>query len=636
MENLVKRFPVKIICFLLCGIFLCTALASAVGAVIFAFEGFYAENENQLLVDAVRGNLTTAANLITYSAVSGKDYNVEYEYSAERTNLRYCLFDESKNAVATNCDADGEWIYYYWFEIKETENGTDAICVRSGEVPIKNTDGKWTFAIRFEEGFPVEDEYALCGFLVDIGYTLRYWIYAIAIGALILFIALFVVLMSVSARRPNSHELHPGYLNRVPFDIMLVTVTVLFGAALGLLSECNDYGLAIALAIVPLPLAYLFIGTCISIAARIKQRSLLKNTVVWRVCTLLFKCLSRLWRGAVALLRSLPTVWRTVILFVVNFMLDIIILAMLTDRSPEELAVFFWLVKAVAVFGLGIYAGLFMRKLQKGAQALADGDLAYTTDTKGMYWDFKKHGENLNRISEGMSVAVEERLQSERMKAELITNVSHDIKTPLTSIINYSNLIADNKCDCEQHNEYSEVLLRKSEHLKRLLDDLVEISKANTGNLEIELSPCDAGVLLEQASGEYLQRCESAGLELITAIPEGKIKIMADGRRMWRVFDNLLNNAVKYSLFGSRVYVSLEKNNGMAHFTFKNTSKTLLNVTPKELSERFVRGDSSRSTEGNGLGLSIAQSLVELQNGSFDIKIDGDLFKVTLAFPIVE
>lgn len=628
--------PVKIICFLLCGIFLCTTLASIVGAVIFAFEGFYTESENQLLVDTVHGNLRTAANIITRSAVSGKDYNEEYEYSAERTNLRYCLFDESKNTVATNCDADGEWIYYYWFEIKETENGPDAICVRSGEVPIKNTDGKWTFAIRFEEGFPVEDEYALFSFLVDIGYTLRYWIYAIGIGSLVLFIALLVVLMSVSARRPNSHELHPGYLNRVPFDIIFVVVIALFGAALGVLSECNSYELTIALAIVPLPLAYLFIGTCMSIAARIKQRSLLKNTVVWRVCALLFKCLSRLWRGAVTLLRSLPTVWRTVILLVVNFMLDFIILAMMADRASDELAVFLWLAKATVIFGLGIYAGLFMRKLQKGAQALADGDLAYTTDTKGMYWDFKKHGENLNRISEGMSVAVEERLQSERMKTELITNVSHDIKTPLTSIINYSNLIADNKCDCEQHNEYSEVLLRKSEHLKRLLDDLVEISKANTGNLEIEFSPCDAGVLLEQASGEYLQRCEAAGLELITSIPDGKIKIMADGRRMWRVFDNLLNNAVKYSLFGSRVYISLEKNNGMARYTFKNTSKELLNVTPKELVERFVRGDSSRSTEGNGLGLSIAQSLVELQNGTFDIEIDGDLFKATLAFPIVE
>lgn len=309
---------------------------------------------------------------------------------------------------------------------------------------------------------------------------------------------------------------------------------------------------------------------------------------------------------------------------------------MIVDRDFSEIGAFLSLSKTAILFGLGIYAAMFMRRLQKGAQALADGNLSYQTDTKAMYWDFKKHGENLNRISEGMSAAVEKRLQSERMKAELITNVSHDIKTPLTSIINYSNLISDEKCDCEKHSEYSEVLVRKSEHLKRLLDDLVEISKAQSGNLDVELTPCDANVLLTQASGEYIQKCENAGLELVTAIPEGRIRIMADGRRIWRVFENLLNNAVKYSLSGSRVYIALSRYGDFASFTFRNTSKTMLNITPDELTERFVRGDSSRSTEGNGLGLSIAKSLTELQNGKMDIDIDGDLFKVTLLFPIVE
>ena len=328
-------------------------------------------------------------------------------------------------------------------------------------------------------------------------------------------------------------------------------------------------------------------------------------------------------------------IWRTVIVLAANAFLDAVILILLANHD-EEFGVFLFFVKAVAITGLGIYAAIFMRRLQKGAQALADGNLSYQTDTKAMYWDFKKHGENLNRISEGMSAAVEKRLQSERMKAELITNVSHDIKTPLTSIINYSSLISEEKCDCEKHAEYSEVLVRKSEHLKRLLDDLVEISKAQSGNLDVELTPCDANVLLTQASGEYIQKCENAGLELVTAIPEGRIRIMADGRRIWRVFENLLNNAVKYSLSGSRVYISLARYGDFASFTFRNTSKTMLNITPDELTERFVRGDTSRSTEGNGLGLSIAKSLTELQNGKMDIDIDGDLFKVTLLFPIVE
>ena len=179
------------------------------------------------------------------------------------------------------------------------------------------------------------------------------------------------------------------------------------------------------------------------------------------------------------------------------------------------------------------------------------------------------------------------------------------------------------------------MLVRKSEHLKRLLEDLVEISKASSGNLEIVLTPCDAGVLLTQAAGEFEQRCQAADLELITTQPETPVRIMADSRRIWRVFENLMNNACKYSLIGSRVYLSLERVGNNAVFTLRNTSRTALNISPDELMERFVRGDASRSTEGNGLGLSIARSLTELQGGSMDISIDGDLFKVILTFPII-
>ena len=163
----------------------------------------------------------------------------------------------------------------------------------------------------------------------------------------------------------------------------------------------------------------------------------------------------------------------------------------------------------------------------------------------------------------------------------------------------------------------------------------MEISKANTGNLEVDLQPMDAGVLLSQTAGEFAERCEAAGLSLVTDIPEGALTIMADGRRIWRVFENLMNNAIKYSLAGSRVYVSLHKEGQEAVFVIRNTSKQALNISPKELTERFVRGDASRTTEGSGLGLSIAKSLTELQNGRMDIAIDGDLFKVVLRFKVL-
>ena len=234
-----------------------------------------------------------------------------------------------------------------------------------------------------------------------------------------------------------------------------------------------------------------------------------------------------------------------------------------------------------------------------------------------------------------MSIAVDERMKSERMKTELITNVSHDIKTPLTSIINYASLIGKEECENEKIKEYSEVLVRQSDKLKRLIEDLVEASKASTGNLDVFLTPCDASVFLEQAAGEYEEKMKEAELTLITKKSDKKIMIMADGRRMWRIFDNLMNNICKYAQPGTRVYMTLEESDGHAVISFKNTSREELDMSEEELMERFTRGDASRNTEGNGLGLSIARSMAELQNGTLHLSIDGDLFKTVLTFPIV-
>lgn len=629
--------PVKIICFILCVFFLCVTVASVFCAIFIALEGFYTRTEKELVWDVAHRDASAAAYTIAYSAISGKNYNVSEEYSPEKTNLRYALFNSSNSIEMANCDGNGDWEYYYCFRRYKVWEGWDIELVRYGSTKISGNN-IWVFAVYLEEGCPVSDDYSIYNDIVSVAYALRYWIYAIALGSLALFLTLFITLLCASGRRPDSDGIHAGYLNKIPFDIILAGACALAITFLLLLDETDHdeiaYAISVTVSLVAAPI--ILIGLSMSIATRIKQHSLLKNTVVWRICKLVCKFFKFIAGEIVRIFRALPMIWRGATVLTVNAILDLIFVCMIIDRDFCEIGVFLSLSKTAILFGLGIYAAMFMRRLQKGAQALADGNLSYQTDTKAMYWDFKKHGENLNRISEGMSVAVEKRLQSERMKAELITNVSHDIKTPLTSIINYSNLISEEKCDCEKHTEYSEVLLRKSEHLKRLLEDLVEISKAQTGNLEIDLAPCDAGVLLTQASGEYIQKCENAGLELITDIPENRISIMADGRRIWRVFENLLNNAVKYSLSGSRVYISLTKYGEYARFTFRNTSKSMLNVTPEELTERFVRGDSSRSTEGNGLGLSIAKSLTELQNGKMDIEIDGDLFKVTLLFPIVE
>lgn len=231
-----------------------------------------------------------------------------------------------------------------------------------------------------------------------------------------------------------------------------------------------------------------------------------------------------------------------------------------------------------------------------------------------------------------MSRAVDERMKSERLKTELITNVSHDIKTPLTSIINYVDLLSKEELHNDKAAEYLEVLDRQSSKLKKLIEDLVEASKASSGNLAVDSQQLETGVFVTQTVGEFEEKLSLAGLELIVSKPKEAVYIMADGRHLWRVIDNLMNNICKYAQTGSRVYVNLEATAQSVRITFRNISKYPLNISGEELTERFVRGDRSRNTEGHGLGLSIAQSLMNLIGGDMNIVVDGDLFKVVLAF----
>ena len=249
-----------------------------------------------------------------------------------------------------------------------------------------------------------------------------------------------------------------------------------------------------------------------------------------------------------------------------------------------------------------------------------------------MYWDFKKHAENLNSIGDGMAAAVEQRMKSERLKTELITNVSHDIKTPLTSIVNYVDLLQKPHTP-EQEAEYLEVLDRQSKRLKKLTEDLVEASTASTGNMNVNIERTNTREIIEQSLAEYGRRMEQGELTVIVNIPEDPPRAMADGRLLWRVLDNLFNNVCKYALAGTRVYIDSVIDSGEAVISVKNISRDPLNISADELMERFVRGDSSRHTEGSGLGLNIAQSLVGLMHGKFSIGVDGDLFKAEIRLP---
>ena len=273
------------------------------------------------------------------------------------------------------------------------------------------------------------------------------------------------------------------------------------------------------------------------------------------------------------------------------------------------------------------------KRIRDAAAALAAGDLNYKVNTNKLHMVWKDLGEDLGRIGDGMALAVEEQMRSERMKTELITNVSHDLKTPLTSIINYIELLKDDSLPEETRREYLDVLDRQGAKLKKLTEDVVEASKAVSGAVTVNAELFDVRELLQQSVGEYSERLAAAGLEPILHTPEQETYIMADARLLGRVLDNFITNVLKYAQQGTRAYFDLTVGEEQTSIAVKNVSREALDIPAEELMERFVRGDSSRSTEGSGLGLSIARSLTELMGGQMQLTLDGDLFKVEVSFP---
>ena len=505
-----------------------------------------------------------------------------------------------------------------------------------------------TVTIRLAKELTLQDKYFLVDLLIELAYTLRYWIYAIGAASLLVLILCVIFLLCASGHHKGYDTVQPGWGTKVPLDLLTAVLGLGIGVAIALVMDVlwNAQDIVIAIATVALGLVFLalLLGWSMSLAVRIKLGGWWKNTIIYRVLKLLWSLLRKVGRllkkvlcacgrGIKRLVLALPLVWKTAVGFFVLCVLELLFFLFFDGEVGLFLL---WLFGHAILFAAVLYLALTLRKLQKGGAALAAGNLSHQVDTRWLLPEFKQHGEHLNRIGEGMTAAVEQRLKSERMKTELITNVSHDIKTPLTSIINYSDLICKEPCDNATITEYADVLHRQSERLKRLIEDLVEASKASTGSLEVLLAPCEVGVLLTQTAGEYEQRLTERDLTLVTTQPEQPVRILADGRRLWRVIDNLMNNICKYGQSGTRVYLSLEQTGEQAVITFKNTSRDPLNLSPDELMERFVQGDPSRTTGGNGLGLSIAKSLTELQNGTLDLSIDGDLFKVILTFPVMK
>lgn len=496
--------------------------------------------------------------------------------------------------------------------------------------------------------------------------------------SLLVFAINAVYLCTVAGRKPGSDEVVPMGFNRMPIDLYFAVMALIVVGMAALMFQIGEYFISRDFQVVLACMLYgsfvaclVFVGFCYCFVAQIKTpdhyiwhnsltarmlsvlasviRWLWRNvpgmiaSAFWGVCRLvrrilralkivtqwLFVQLSRppvfLWNQLHKLLHLLPLVWQWVLVTCV--MAFCLLLMIILDAPLGIIAVI------VCTLIIVFYGAWAFGTLLEGAQRMRSGNLESKIDERYMIGGFRDFGTELNGLADVAVVAAQKQLKSERMKTELITNVSHDIKTPLTSIINFVDLL-EKPHSPEQEAQYLEVLHRQSLRMKKLVDDLMDMSKASSGNMSVDIIAMDAAEAVNQALGEFTDKLEKAELTPVFHHPTETVTLLADGRLLWRCMSNVLSNAVKYALPGTRLYVDLSVAEGKTVISFKNISREQLNITADELLERFVRGDASRNTEGSGLGLNIAKSLMELQHGRLDLLVDGDLFKVTLVFPL--
>lgn len=519
----------------------------------------------------------------------------------------------------------------------------------SGEVWFSNFDltggekilytAQSTFTYHLVDGgaYPFDDPIAISATLLEKDYQAPSYSYlfcswllehtGLTVFLTVLFAVLtlfcFCFLMASCGHWQGRDGIHLTWLDRIPADVWLLVLLCLL--CMGWEAFYYEWGrIFFCAALTPLLLLFL----CV-FSAQCKAGTVLRGTLIARFIRLVWRIMKATGRGLYRIAKGLPLMWKTALVTLALVFIEFILF--IQDYYGTRAAPFL-LLKLLELLAI-LYIALSLRTLQKGGEAMADGDFSQNIDTRLLIGDFKRYGQRMNDLRSGIEQAVQEQTKAERMKTELITNVSHDIKTPLTSIVNYVDLLQKEDVQSETAREYIAVLDRQSRRLKKLTEDLVEASKASSGALPVDLQPTDVSVLFDQIVGEYQDRLADCRLTLVARPPEQAVSVYADGKLFSRVMDNLVNNICKYALEDTRVYAVAACDEEHVTISFKNVSRAELNISPDELMERFVRGDASRHTEGSGLGLSIAGSLVQLMGGTFHLSIDGDLFRADITLP---
>ena len=624
MKKLLNSYGARVLAFVLCCVFAMGTLVCALGFAYVSFEpGMGSEDERDF-----------CGSELAKSYVEGQVWNAIY-------SVDYALKTKPEDAHPLAWSDEG-----FSCVIRRADGTVVADNRREGSRQIAG-DYAWDdrYTADCYVNLPASRSWELYGYvaLYDLLYNGRTVFLPVGLGAALLTLLLFVFLMAAAGRTPEGVKL--GGFHRWPLELYLALLLAGAGVCVGLLSEISFRTAMRRPELYAALVGALILGAgvcallgCMTLAARVRAGGWWRNTAVffclkwsWRFVKWCRKLAAGLVRGLGRLLTELPLAWKGVLFYGgfvgINFLLAI--------NGVWNGAGWFLLLFLFDLTGLAavIWVSAQLRKLQTTGRALASGDLSVRVDTERMLPALREHAENLSAVSQGMTLAVNERMKSERFKTELITNVSHDLKTPLTSIVSYVDLLKKEPIENERAREYIEVLDRQSQRLKKLTTDLVEASKASSGVLKAEREPVDLCELVRQCAGEYAERFAQAELTPVLTAPESGETVTADGRLLWRVLDNLLTNAVKYAMPGTRVYLDVERREKESAVSVKNISREALNIPAEELMERFVRGDRSRGSEGSGLGLSIARSLMELMGGELRLTLDGDLFKAELLFP---
>ena len=626
-----ERLGVRALAFLLLAFFAGVGELSLFGTMWCETCNWYANRQakSYFETEAFYGEVyRDVSDIAQLAGVEDQPLWAEDAFSSANSNLTYELWQVSAEdpagqgtlLSATHTDSSdtvtGSEIFFRSYFLYE--EGAEDICYRVD----------WTV----DRTLPVGDTYYYEWLLFVNLYDLRYQLPVLAVTSLALTLGLLLFLLWNAGRAPGGQR-NAGPAGFLPLEPYLL-LTVGGGTfCLGLITNGAQNILGTALWLGGLWGGFLFyVDALMGICARARAGVLFRHSLSAAVLRWLLRGLRRLGNGFGRFLADLPLVWTTLAVGAC-VLLGLALLTAIAFSAQDLMDWVLWLaVQLVVLAALGRLAAGFVR-LRQAARRMADGDLETRVPVQTLWGPMRAQGEDLNRIREGMSAAVEERLRSERFKTDLITNVSHDLKTPLTSIINYVDLLQKQPLE-PKAAEYAAVIARQGQRLKKLTEDLVEASKASSGSLPVHAEPTDLAELLTQAVGEYAPRLEKSDLEPVLQLPGEPLWSLLDGRLTWRVVDNLLSNACKYSQPGTRVYVEASRQDGRAWLQVKNISRQQLNIPAEELMERFVRGDASRTTEGSGLGLNIARSLAELQDGTFGLTIDGDLFKAWASFPV--